>query len=280
MDLSGWTPLGQAFLRDTLVVVLIWLVAALIDRLLSAAIARLPLIWGLRRSASAEERARQALRVPTIVRTVNGVKTVVVVFIALLSTITQLGIPVGSAVTIGGVAAIAVSLAAQNLFRDSIGGFLVLAEDQYVVGDFVTINAATGIVERLTLRMVQLRDGSGSLVTIAHSAATNVVNHSRNWSRVDYALSVDPAADIAVAIEIVRATIGELEHDPDWHGTFIDPVEWIGVDGLSRDGVVLRARIKTEPLRQFAVQRELNLRISTAFRKANIAFGAPIPPGS
>jgi small conductance mechanosensitive channel len=144
----------------------------------------------------------------------------------------------------------------------------------------VTINGASGIVERLTLRMVQIRDGSGSLVTISHSAATSVVNHSRNWSRVDYAVSVDPATDVDLAIETVRAAIEGLESDPEWLDAFVDPVEWIGVDGLSRDGMILRARIKTAPLRQFAVQRELNLRISKAFRAAKIGFGAPVPPGS
>jgi small conductance mechanosensitive channel len=272
------TPLGHTILRNALAVAFIWIVTGLIDRLISAAISRVPIVWDLRRFASADERARQALRVPTIVRAMNGFKTVVLVFVAILSTMTQLGIPVGSVVTIGGVAAIAVSLAAQNLFRDIVGGFLVLSEDQYVVGDFVTINGASGIVERLTLRMVQIRDGSGSLVTIAHSAAANVVNHSRNWSRVDYAISVDAASDVEAAIAAMRTTIDELERDPQWHGAFVNPVEWIGVDGLSRDGIVLRARIKTAPLRQFAVQRELNLRMSKAFREAKIGYGAPVPP--
>jgi small conductance mechanosensitive channel len=274
------TPLGHAVLKNALSVALIWIVAGLVDRLLSAAIQRVPLVWDLRRSPNPDERARQALRVPTIVRAMNGFKTAVLVFVAGLSTMTQLGIPVGSVVTIGGVAAIAVSLAAQNLIHDILSGFLVLAEDQFVVGDFVTINGAAGIVERLTLRMVQIRDGSGSLVTISHSAATSVVNHSRNWSRVDYAVSVDPATDVEAAIAAVRATIDDLERDPEWHDAFVDPVEWIGVDGLSRDGVILRARIKTAPLRQFAVQRELNLRISKAFRTAKIGYGAPIPPGT
>lgn len=272
------TPLGHTVLSNALAVALIWIVAGLIDRLISIAIQRVPAVWELRRFASSDERARQALRVPTIVRAMNGFKTVVIVFIAILSTMTQIGIPVGSVVTIGGVAAIAVSLAAQNLFRDIVGGFLVLSEDQFVVGDFVTINGASGLVERLTLRMVQIRDGSGSLVTISHSAATSVVNHSRNWSRVDYAISIDPAADVEAAIAAVRTTIDDLERDPAWHGAFVNPVEWIGVDGLSRDGVILRARIKTAPLRQFEVQRELNLRLSKTFRAAKIGFGAPVPP--
>lgn len=272
------TPLGHTLLQNGFAVAAIWVVAGLLDRLLSILIGRLPLVWDLRQYANAADRTRQTLRVPTIVRALNGFKTFVLIFLAVLATMTQIGIPVGSVVTIGGVAAIAVSLAAQNLIRDVVSGFLVLAEDQFVVGDFVTINGASGIVERLTLRMVQIRDGSGSLVTIANSAATSVINHSRNWSRVDYAVSIDPAADVERAIAIIGSTIETLQKDKDWNDAILDPVEWIGIDGMSRDGIIVRTRIKTAPLRQFALQREVNLRLVRAFADAKIALGAPITP--
>jgi moderate conductance mechanosensitive channel len=270
------TPLGHEVWKSGFAIALIWISTALIDRVLAIVIVRLPSIWDLRSSANAEERTRHALRVPTIVRAVNDSKTVFLVFLAVLGTMTQVGIPVGSVVTIGGVAAIAVSLAAQNLIRDFVSGLLVLAEDQFVVGDFVTINGASGLVERLTLRMVQLRGVAGSLVTISHSASTSVVNHSRNWSGVDYAVSIDPGADVECAIALIRSTIEELRIDPAWKGTIVGSVGSIGVDALSRDGVIIRARIKTAPLRQFALQREMNFRISRAFGEAKIGFGAPV----
>jgi small-conductance mechanosensitive channel len=277
MQFPQTTPFGHTLLTNGFALALIWISAGLVDRTLAIAIERLPAIWDLRRYASAEERTRQTLRVPTIVRAMNGFKTTILIFLALLATMTQLGIPVGSVVTIGGVAAIAVTLAAQNLIRDVVSGFLVLSEDQFVVGDFVTVNGFSGMVERLTLRMVQIRDGTGSLVTISHSSATSVVNHSRNWSRVDYAVSIDPAADVERAIALIRSTIAELERDTQWKDAIVDPVEWIGVDGLSRDGIIIRARIKTAPLRQFALQRELNFRVGRAFAEAKIGYGAPVP---
>jgi small conductance mechanosensitive channel len=272
------TPLGHTILQNGLAIAGIWIVAGLADRILAIAIARLPFVLALRPFASAEDRTRQALRVPTIVRAINGFKTFILVFLATLATMTQVGIPVGSVVTIGGVAAIAVSLAAQNLIRDVVSGFLVLSEDQFVVGDYVTINAAMGLVERLTLRMVQIRDASGSLVTISHSAATIVINHSRNWSRVDYAISIDPSADAQQAIDLLQKTIAELGSDDAWRGALIESLEWVGIDGVSRDGVIIRAHIKTAPSQQFAVRRELNLRIVRAFAAAKIAFGAPPAP--
>ena len=182
------TPLGHRIITSSIAIAVVWVVASIVDRIMTVAINALPAIWDVDRIERPDERARQTLRLPSIVRAANGLKTFVIVFIAALATLTSLGVPVGSVVTIGGVAAIAVSLAAQNLVRDFVSGYLVLAEDQYVAGDYVTINAMSGIVERLTLRMVQVRDGSGSLITIAHSSATSVINHSRNWSRVDYAV--------------------------------------------------------------------------------------------
>ena len=270
------TRFGHNVFAKGFAVIAIVIVAVLVDRLAALLIARVPAIWSLSEQASSEVRARQALRAPTIVQALQGSKTALIAFVAALTVMTQVGIPVYSVVTIGGVTAIAVSLASQNLIRDFVSGFLVLVEDQFVVGDYVTINGASGIVERLTLRMVQIRDSGGSLITISHSAATMVQNHSRNWSRVDYRISVDPAADAFRAIELVRGAIESLAAEPEWHETIELPIDFIGIDSLSRDGIVIRARIRTGPLRQFAVERELNARVTRALVDAKIGFGAPL----
>ena len=270
---------GQWLLRNGFGVAAIWIGALVIDRALTITVDRLPTLWELRAFGTTEDKQRQLLRAPTIARALAGLKTFVIIFVAALATMTQLGIPVGSVVTIGGLAAIGVSLAAQNLIRDVVSGFLVLIEDQFVVGDFVTINGNRGLVDRLTLRMVQVRNASGSLVTISHSAATSVINHSRNWSRVDYEISVDVAADVPHAIALLRGQIADLENDPDWKAVIVEPVEWIGVEAVSRDGAIVCARIKTAPLRGFGLQRELNDRVMKVFAEAKIGYGAPIPPG-
>jgi small conductance mechanosensitive channel len=153
----------------------------------------------------------------------------------------------------------------------------VLFEDQYVVGDYITINAQSGIVENLSLRMAQIRDTGGNLITIPHSSVTSVVNHSRNWSRVDYRVSVDPGADIGKALAAVRYAIGEVAREERWRGMVLDPVEWIGVDGMSRDGIIIRASMKTAPLRQFELRRAINERVHARLLEANIGLGAPIP---
>ena len=130
------------------------------------------------------------------------------------------------------------------------------------------------MVERLTLRMVQIRDGSGSLVTISHSSATSVVNHSRNWSRVDYAVSIDPAVDVERAIELIRTA--SINCDRKELVGAASSIPSNGSASRPQPGrVIIRARIKTAPLRQFALQRELNFRIATPFAKPT---SASVPP--
>jgi small-conductance mechanosensitive channel len=271
------TPLSQSIAHGALGVAATIIVTGLLNRILDIAIGRTADAWRLRRFSSSDDRARLLLRIPTIANTLAGAKTFVLVFIAVLTICGQIGVPIGSVVTIGGLAAIALSLAAQNFVRDFLNGFLVLYEDQYVVGDFVTINAFSGTVELLTLRMVQIRDATGNLITVPHSSVVNVVNQSRNWSRVDYRVPVDPGADVPKAIEIVRSQIEALASHADWTHAVGTPLEWIGIDGLSKDSVIVRASVKTAPLRQFEVRRQINDRVRTAFGQAGIALGAPIP---
>lgn len=271
------TPIAHAILRAAVSVAGIWIVAGLVNRLLDLIIPRLAAQWSRQHTATPDERARQLLRIPTVSHALSGFKAWIIVFIALLASLGQIGLPVGSVVTVGGVVAIAVTFAAQNFVRDFLNGFLVLFEDQYVVGDYITINGQTGIVEQLNLRMVQLRDNAGNLTTIPHSSVTTAINHSRNWSRVDYRVSVDAGADVTKAMKLVRAAIEAVGTSGEWRGAMLEPVEWIGVESMSRDGIVLRASVKTAPLRQYELRRAINERVREAFAGAGIRYGAPLP---
>jgi small-conductance mechanosensitive channel len=258
------TPLSAAFLHGAIVVVSALIVTGLLNRLLDVVIARVASASRLRVGGRSEDRARRLLRIPTIASAIRGFKAFVLVFVAVLSVLGQIGVPIASVVTIGGLVAIALSFAAQSFVRDFVTGFLVLFEDHYVVGDYVGINAYSGLVERLTLRMVQIRDLSGDLITIPHSAVTSVVNMSRDWSRVDYRVPVDPASDVPKAVALVRDAV-------------VEPIEWIGIDELSKDWAIVRASVRTAPLRQFELRREINARVEAAFRDGGITYGAQIP---
>jgi moderate conductance mechanosensitive channel len=259
-------------------ILVIWVGAFVIDRLLAFAIHQAVRGWATF-GITPSQAGRSLLRVPTLSRALVGFERLVIYFIAILLTLSALNVPIASVVTIGGIAALAVGFAAQSLVRDFLNGLLVLFEDQYVVGDYIMIGDFNGIVEFLSLRVVQLRDGDGNLITIPHSSVTQVVNASRNWSRVDYRVTVAPTVDLQKAIGIVRDTMESLRGDEHWRDAILEPVEWIGVELLAIGGTTIRCRMRTAPLRQFALRREINLRMSDAFKRDGIALGSEtLPP--
>lgn len=272
------TAIGRFVMHAAGRIVFVWIIAGIVDRLAELSLVHFANAYA-RQGITSEERARRALRGPTITRAIGGFKTAVIFFIALLVTLSALQIPIASVVTIGGIAALAVGFAAQSLVRDMLNGLLVLVEDHYVVGDYVMIGEYNGIVENLTLRVVQLRDLRGYVITIPHSVVNQVVNASRNWARLDYRIAIDPKADLKLAIDTLRKTLEELEADDAWRDAIIDPVEWIGVEDVRNNGIVLRSVTKTAPLRQFDLHRVVNERVARAFDERGIALGAD-PVGS
>lgn len=266
------TAIGQFIVQAAGRIVFVWIVAGVVDRGLELTLMYVVDAYG-RQGTTSEERARRVLRGPTITRAVGGFKTAVIFFIALLVSLSVLQIPIASVVTIGGIAALAIGFAAQSLVRDLLNGLLVLFEDQYVVGDYVMVGDYNGVVENLTLRIVQLRDMRGYVITIPHSAVSQVVNASRNWARLDYRIAVDPGADLKRALEVLRATLEEIGAEDDWRDAVLEPVEWLGVEEIRRDGIVLRSATRTAPLRQFELHRAVNERVLRAFEKAEIALG-------
>jgi small conductance mechanosensitive channel len=269
------TQLSHMLRRRTTWVVIVIAGAFVLVRIVDLAISQIARMYGERMQArmGGEERARALLRIPTLAHAIAALTTLIIVFIAILVGMGVVGVSNTSVLTFGGIAALGITFAAQNLLRDFLNGAFVLLEDQYVVGDFVIIDQWSGVVEHMSLRVVQLRDAGGSLISIPHGQVTQVVNCSRNWSRVDYRLAVDPRADVTAAIEVVRKTLVALAAEERYGDWMLDPIELIGVDTMSATGIVIRASIKTAPLRQFELKREINARVLEGLRDAGIALG-------
>jgi small-conductance mechanosensitive channel len=263
---------GEAIRRTAIRVAMVWIGALVADAVVATAIRQVVQWWATIGKPPGGQ-ARSLLRVPTMSKALVGFSTSIILVIAILATLAVLNVPIASVVTIGGIAAVAIGFAAQSLVRDCLGGLLVLFEDQYVEGDYVVIGDANGIVEHLTLRVVQVRDSRGNLITIPHSSAIQVVNSSRTWARVDYRVTIAVGADLRKAIEVLRDTLEGLSSDARWRDAIVEPVEWIGVESMSRNGIVLRAAVRTKPLRQFEVRREINLRVYENLAKAEIPLG-------
>ena len=256
-------------------VVLLWAVIAVLDRLIGAFIVRATDAWRSNIMLTADQRARIKLRSPTLIRSADNLKSIVLWAIAIVWTFAILSVSAVSLLTIGAVVAFAFSFATQSLIKDYLNGFLILAEDQFAIGDMVTIGGVTGTVEDLTLRITRLRADDGRLVTIPNSTITTVENSTRSWARVDFRVSVAASANVERATAVLQDALDKLAADPAWSKDIIEPPQVLGVDSVSYAGVVLRAWIKTIPSERAPLAREINLRVGEAFRRNGIAIGAP-----
>lgn len=174
-----------------------------------------------------------------------------------------------------GFLSFAISLASQNLLKDLIGGLLILWEDQYAVGDVITVDNYTGEVETFSLRITQLRNLDGELITIPNGQIDVVKNLSSQWSRVNYAVEVSYDADLDAVMAVINQVARGLAQDPEWQPLILEPPEILGIDDLAYTGVLIRLIIKTQPLQQWAVARQFRYRLKLAFDQAGIDIGIP-----
>ncbi len=276
LALFPWTrPLSVQLLRIPLNLLLVWFVTGLLIRIGDIALDYLGKFWDESDLFSNGDDHREALRISTTLGALKGLKTFVVYIIGITWALGVFGLPVGSVLAIGGIIAFAISLGFQNVVRDVVNGFLILMEDQYAVGDVVSIGSDSGLVENMNLRITQLRDSEGRLITIPNSAISQVRNLTRTWSRVDFSVEVAYDTDINRALDVVRQVTERMYNEPEWRDRTLDPPEVLGVDGISHTGMLIRVWIRTKPGQQWAVGREFRRRIRIAFDENGIAIGKP-----
>jgi small conductance mechanosensitive channel len=264
---SVWTQLLR--------LALIWFVAGLLDRFANVFINRFADVGTRSAFLLRDDPSRRPLRVPTIVRVVEGFKAVVIYLVAIGSSLAVLGLSAVSLLTIGAALALAASLAAQGIIKDLTNGFLILAEDQYAIGDVIKVGAVGGIVENLTLRVTQLRDDSGRLITIPNSQIALVENMTRTWSRIDFTVAIAYGSALDRAVEVISGVAQQLCRQPEWAPLIVGAPEILGVESFSHAGIVIRVWIVTLPLQQYPVGRELNRRVYLALQSHDIGIGLP-----
>lgn len=269
---------GQQLLDIPISLLLIWLGVNLLDWLGDVVINRLAEAWEDDQFTALfgfEDVQRRSLRISTTVSALRSFKTFTVYGIGLAWILQKLGFPIASVLAVGGIVAFALSLGFQNLIKDLVNGCLILWEDQYGIGDVISVNGSTGLVENMNLRVTQIRDGEGRLITIPNSAIAKVENLTRTWSRVDFAIEVAYETDIDKALAVINEVAQRMYDEPEWHDRIPSPPEVLGVDQLSHSGMLIRVWIKTQPLQQWVVGREFRRRIRTALEQHHIQIGVP-----
>ncbi len=193
---------------------------------------------------------------------------------AILVALPELGINVTPFAAVAGLASLALGFGAQHLVRDLINGFLIVFEDQFVVGDHVRIGETQGRVEHLTLRCTVLRDLHGALWTLPNGEIRQLANLSRDWSQIFVDVSVPDASGVDRILGLLDVVCAELRADTVWMPALVDGPRVLGVESLAPAGAAFRLQLRTAPTRQDDVARELRRRILSRFEQEGIAAGA------
>jgi small-conductance mechanosensitive channel len=174
-----------------------------------------------------------------------------------------------------GVAGVAIGLAAQTIVKDVLNGILILVEDQYNVGDVVTLAGMTGTVDTMTLRKTTLRGFDGTLYIIPNSQITNVANQSRDFSVSTLNVSVDFSANPDQVIPLLKTIALEVRNEPAFKDVFVADPQVFGVDSIKGTEVIYPIQIRTLPRKQFEAMREMQRRIRLALEEHNLLPGSP-----
>ncbi len=175
------------------------------------------------------------------------------------------------------VVGLAVAFGAQSLMKDYFAGFFILLENQFMVGDSIEAAGKSGIVEKLTLRTVRLRDLEGTVHIIPNGQITTLSNKTRGWSRavVDIAVAYDN--DIDKVIAVLREEVEALSADAKWVGRFDAPPEVLGVESFGENGVSIRVLLRTKPGVQSEVAREFRRRLVVRLERDGVRLPQPLP---
>jgi len=266
-----FTPLINWMLGPGLRFIVIILVAGLLLRLIDILPDSLMRAFLRQKVTTIEEEKRFI----TLKNIIENILRVLIVLVATIMALKELGFDVTALLTAAGIGGLALSLGAQDLIRDYISGFFLLVEDQVRVGDVAVINGFSGTVEEMSLRTLTLRALDGTATIIPNRQITAVSNMTKSFSR--YVIDIEVAYKENVdEVMAVLKEIGEgLAADPLFKDDILEPLEILGVDDFGASGVNIKIMITTKPLQQWVVGRELRRRIKNTFDEKGIEIPFP-----
>jgi len=251
-------PVLGTFLKLVLVVVLFFVVRAFLrvgERQLE------------RRLEVSVHDADRRNRLNTLLRAGYGAAFGLLLLITASMALQLLGLNIGPLLASAGVVGLAISLGAQSLIRDYLSGVLILAEDQFRVGDLIEVAGVSGEVAQMTLRVTYLRDTFGKLHTVPNGDIRVISNVTREWSRAVVDLNLPLGTDMAQAETTLRAALAQLHSDPALTGLLLDEPEVIPWNNVTDAAIQVRLTARTAPGKQAVVAQALR-------RTASQALGA------
>lgn len=227
------------------------------------------------RTLAAEMEPDRRARIRTVISASKNTLRILILALAAMAILAGFGLDFGPILAAAGIAGLAVSLGAQTLIKDFIGGLIILLEDQYRVGDSISVNGVDGAVERITLRRTNLRTGDGALFVVPNGDIRTVGNNTRDWSRASVELNLAYDGDIPKAVAALSEAMTQAAEDPAIQPALLEPPEILGWNQTNDLGVRVRMQAKVKPGQQWAVARHLRRCALDALHEAGIPIAQP-----
>jgi small conductance mechanosensitive channel len=229
-------------------------------------------IFLVSRDASEMGLLERKKRIDTLGQLLRVVATLLVIGVATLMTLSLFNVDIRPILTGAGIAGLAVGFGAQNLVRDVIAGFFLILEDQVRLGDVVSINGKSGLVEAIRLRTIALRSQDGTVHVIPNGVINELSNMTKDYSYAVLDIGIPYEEDVDHVAAILKSVAEELRADHVYGPNILEPLDVIGIEHFGESSVLFRIRIKTVPIQQWSVGRELRRRIKVAFEKRGVQF--------
>jgi small conductance mechanosensitive channel len=269
--LDEWAIDTQEFVRTKLPHLLIYIIIGFVlSRLLSIITARMIRIAEVH--AASRGRVAQVKTLAGVIRTTGLAIIGVIVSLQVLSAI---DVNLAPLLASAGIAGVAIGLAAQNLVKDMLNGTLILIEDQFNVGDVVTLAGLTGTVELMTLRKTTVRGGDGTLYVIPNSQITTVANQSVDYSVATINVSVDFSANPDKVMELLTRIATDIRTSKEYRDLFVADPLVLGVDSMRGSQLIFPVVFKTKATQQYGPVREFQRRVRIALEENHMLPGDP-----
>jgi len=214
-------------------------------------------------------------RILTLTSIIHGLIKIILWVIFLMIILQKFGINIAPILASAGIIGLAVGFGAQELVRDFISGFFIILENHIRSGDVAIINGTGGLVEKLEFRTTTLRDFSGVVHIFQNGKISDISNMTKDWSAMVFDIGVAYKENPQVVMDLMKQVGDELQNDPEFKDKIIEPMEIFGLDKFADSAIIIKARLKTKPIQQWAVGREYRKRLKYAFDQHNIEIPFP-----
>lgn len=275
-DTYSWLTRSLAIVVGGLI--LLWVVSKVIDRIVNRVVSDVKVQHGAADTQALEaspiEAMRHVQRTRTLGTVLNTFARWTIWIIVAIMVLTEFGVAVTPLIASVGILGAALGFGAQSLVKDMLNGLFMVFEDQLGVGDIVNLGQVTGVVERVGIRITQVRDADGTLWFIRNGEVLQVGNYSQDWARIILDVPVPYSLDVDRAQEALLAAAKEFAIEPEWRRKVLEDPEIWGIESISHEALLVRLTVKVRAGEQFVLKRALHRYVKSALDNRGIDIPA------